>query len=400
MSRQAIFSASANARPAATGQRPISGATDRPGRLGGGGPSRRVPGPVTSSQGRGSSTVYSQSASSRVRVVGYASREGTAAATVGGPAGSSLAPARFTRIGERSSQPPAGVGGAGVKSVAITSNMSGEAVYNALVAVGISLVSKASLLGVLMSAVAPSHEESRQPLDNSNKRKRERDLVKGERSSNGIVAAIFCVYSYAFIGPSKGHFSGGQQSNETNNVFLAAASRVWVPAQQGDPDWLERFFAAIMSARAQMHGIFREALIPLALYLIEKECTENNPYTLEDIFRGARERARDLEPDMKAMQDFVHSALELPVSAARRATGKGNLKAFHVFGGRDLDKQLTRKLAVPLALHMLCDAEGQQVLPAGEIETNQCLAERKVAAFAERVNGGFKTKKAREFQNA
>ncbi|CAN0065862.1 unnamed protein product [Ectocarpus sp. 12 AP-2014] len=49
---------------------------------------------------------------------------------------------------------------------------------------------------------------------------------------------------------------------------------------------------------------------------------------------------------------------------------------------------------------MLCDAENQQVEPAGDVETKQCLAERKVQAFAHRMNGGYKTKKAREFQNA
>ncbi|CAB1118681.1 unnamed protein product [Ectocarpus sp. CCAP 1310/34] len=51
-------------------------------------------------------------------------------------------------------------------------------------------------------------------------------------------------------------------------------------------------------------------------------------------------------------------------------------------------------------MHMLCDAENQQVEPAGDVETKQCLAERKVQAFAHRMNGGYKTKKAREFQNA
>jgi len=59
-----------------------------------------------------------------------------------------------------------------------------------------------------------------------------------------------------------------------------------------------------------------------------------------------------------------------------------------------------QQVAVPLVLHMLCDAENQKVEPAGDVETNQCLAERKVQAWQHRMNGGFKTKKAREFQNA
>ncbi|CAN0597235.1 unnamed protein product, partial [Ectocarpus sp. 12 AP-2014] len=54
---------------------------------------------------------------------------------------------------------------------------------------------------------------------------------------------------------------------------------------------------------------------------------ENDPFTLEDIFRGARERARYLEPHMNVVQDFQDSVLDFPDSAARRATGKGNLKA-------------------------------------------------------------------------
>ncbi|CAN0322002.1 unnamed protein product, partial [Ectocarpus sp. 4 AP-2014] len=54
------------------------------------------------------------------------------------------------------------------------------------------------------------------------------------------------------------------------------------------------------------------------------------------------------------VQDFPDSVLDFPVSAARRATGKGNPKAFHVYGGRKLEKQFTRKVAVPLVLHMLC----------------------------------------------
>lgn len=66
--------------------------------------------------------------------------------------------------------------------------------------------------------------------------------MKGERSSNGIVAAIFCVYSYAFVGAAKVQFSGGQKGDETNNVFLAAVSHVWVAARQGDPDWLGKLF--------------------------------------------------------------------------------------------------------------------------------------------------------------
>ncbi|CAN0567437.1 unnamed protein product, partial [Ectocarpus sp. 12 AP-2014] len=69
------------------------------------------------------------------------------------------------------------------------------------------------------------------------------------------------------------------------------------------------------------------ALVPLALGLIQKECLENDPFTLEDIFRGARERARYLEPHMNVVQDFQDSVLDFTVSAARRATGKGNLKA-------------------------------------------------------------------------
>eukprot|EP00752_Nemacystus_decipiens_P017271 g15474.t1 len=87
---------------------------------------------------------------------------------------------------------------------------------------------------------------------------------------------------------------------------------------------------AIASARAQLHGIVREALVPLALYLIQKECHGNDPSTLEDIFRGARERARYIDPHMEPVQGFQDSVLDFPVSAARRATGKGNLKAFHV----------------------------------------------------------------------
>ncbi|CAN0328693.1 unnamed protein product, partial [Ectocarpus sp. 4 AP-2014] len=55
---------------------------------------------------------------------------------------------------------------------------------------------------------------------------------------------------------------------------------------------------------ATLHGIVREALVPLALGLIQLECLENNPFTLEDIFRGARERARHLEPHMNVVQDF------------------------------------------------------------------------------------------------
>ncbi|CAN0065795.1 unnamed protein product, partial [Ectocarpus sp. 12 AP-2014] len=113
--------------------------------------------------------------------------------------------------------------------------------------------------------------------------------------------------------------------DETNNVFLAAVSHVWVAARQGDPDWLDKFITAIASARATLHGIVREALVPLALGLIQKECLENDPFTLEDIFRGARERARYLEPHMNVVQDFQDSVLDFPVSAARRATGKGNL---------------------------------------------------------------------------
>ena len=57
---------------------------------------------------------------------------------------------------------------------------------------------------------------------------------------------------------------------------------------------------AIASARATLHGIVREALVPLAIGLIQKECLQNDPSTLEDIFRGARERARYLEPHMNA----------------------------------------------------------------------------------------------------
>ncbi|CAB1113793.1 unnamed protein product [Ectocarpus sp. CCAP 1310/34] len=294
-SRPPSSAASTTARPATTVQRPTSGDTDGPGHRGEGGPSRRASDPGKSaaagglsSQGRGSFT------SSRGRAVGYAYRERAAPATAGGTAVSSSAPPSFTRIGGGSSHTPAG-GGGRVSSVAITSDMSGESVYQALVAVGISLLSKAALLGILMSAVAPSHEESRQHVVKSNTRKHEREPVKGERPSNGIVAAIFCVYSYAFVGAAKVQFSGGQKGDETNNVFLAAVSHVWVAARQGDPDWL-----AIASARATLHGIVREALIPLALGLIQKECLENDPFTLEDIFRSARERARYLEPHMNA----------------------------------------------------------------------------------------------------
>lgn len=163
-SRPPSSAASTTARPATTVQRPTSGDTDGPGHRGEGGPSRRASDPGKSaaagglsSQGRGSFT------SSRGRAIGYAYREGAAPATAGGTAVSSSAPPSFTRIGGGSSHTPAG-GGGRVSSVAITSDMSGESVYQALVAVGISLLSKAALLGILMSAVAPSHEESRQQV--------------------------------------------------------------------------------------------------------------------------------------------------------------------------------------------------------------------------------------------
>jgi len=58
-----------------------------------------------------------------------------------------------------------------------------------------------------------------------------------------------------------------------------------------------------------------------------------------------------------------------------------------------------QQIAVPLVLHMLCDAENQHVEPAGEVETNQCLAARQVRVRSPH-DGGFKTKKARELQNA
>lgn len=66
-----------------------------------------------------------------------------------------------------------------------------------------------------------------------------------------------------------------------------------------------KFFTAIATARAELHAIVREALVPLALYLIQEECNENNPYTLEDIFWGARLRCRNLEPGMKASKYSV-----------------------------------------------------------------------------------------------
>ncbi|CAB1096186.1 unnamed protein product [Ectocarpus sp. CCAP 1310/34] len=49
---------------------------------------------------------------------------------------------------------------------------------------------------------------------------------------------------------------------------------------------------------------------------------------------------------------------------------------------------------------MLCDAEHIQLKEAGDLESRQCYAERQVQAFSHRQNGGFKTKKAREFQNS
>jgi len=49
---------------------------------------------------------------------------------------------------------------------------------------------------------------------------------------------------------------------------------------------------------------------------------------------------------VQGFQDFV---LDLTVSAARRATGKGNLKAFHVYGGSELPEQFTRKVRKPVA---------------------------------------------------
>ncbi|CAB1119299.1 unnamed protein product [Ectocarpus sp. CCAP 1310/34] len=49
---------------------------------------------------------------------------------------------------------------------------------------------------------------------------------------------------------------------------------------------------------------------------------------------------------------------------------------------------------------MLCDAEHIQLREAGDLESRQCYAERQVQAFSHRQNGGFKTKKAWEFQNS
>lgn len=52
-----------------------------------------------------------------------------------------------------------------------------------------------------------------------------------------------------------------------------------------------------------------------------------------------------------------------------------------------------------MALMCLCDAERQRIDSVGDHESAQCRAERRMRAFTSLQNGGFRTAKAREFQN-
>ncbi|CAB1100433.1 unnamed protein product [Ectocarpus sp. CCAP 1310/34] len=163
---------------------------------------------------------------------GYGIRSGSCkGAPAPAASGAGTPSASFTQIGRASSQ-PRGTGGGG-EAMALTSGMSGQVIYQAINAAGMSQMERAALLGILMSTVAPIHQQ--RPVVGA---KPARRPVRGERASNGIVAALFSVFSYAFIGQGKTRFSGGQPCHEKNNVFLAAAALVYVGAQEGDPDWV------------------------------------------------------------------------------------------------------------------------------------------------------------------
>ncbi|CAB1107294.1 unnamed protein product [Ectocarpus sp. CCAP 1310/34] len=72
----------------------------------------------------------------------------------------------------------------------------------------------------------------------------------------------------------------------------------------------------------------------------------------------------------------------------------------HLLGQDLLHECFLAQVTLPLPLMMLCDAEHTQLKEAGDLESRQCYAERQVQAFSHRQTGGFKTKKAREFQNS
>lgn len=61
--------------------------------------------------------------------------------------------------------------------------------------------------------------------------------------------------------------------------------------------------------------------------------------------------------------------------------------------------RIEHQLIVPLILNSLCDAESQPVKLIGE-DTQLCLAERKMRAFGEIPNGGFKSEGKKMFQKA
>lgn len=77
-----------------------------------------------------------------------------------------------------------------------------------------------------------------------------------------------------------------------------------------------KFKDAVGCARSTMHSNVRDACVPLGMHFIQEECDQNNTIDESDIWRGARERIRRMEPYDKAsfLSPCSRSTLPTPMN--------------------------------------------------------------------------------------
>lgn len=49
----------------------------------------------------------------------------------------------------------------------------------------------------------------------------------------------------------------------------------------------------------------------------------------------------------------MRAVLDLSVTAARRASGRPDLQMFHIYGGRDLEKDFFQQVQITVAFHFV-----------------------------------------------
>lgn len=86
----------------------------------------------------------------------------------------------------------------------------------------------------------------------------------------------------------------------TSNLYGNLSSMHFVFGMLPSLPIIEQLKDGVGSARSALHADTREAVVPFGISLLQAEDRENGPTCVSDIFRGARERFRTIDPKDEA----------------------------------------------------------------------------------------------------